>query len=39
MQRTRRHLFDERGIPRAHTAVRGYWKHGRRGDAGDDARG
>lgn len=33
MQRIRRHLFDERGIERARTWVRGYWKHGRAGDA------
>lgn len=33
MQRIRRHLFQERGIPRAHTSVRGYWKHGRAGEA------
>lgn len=26
MQRIRRHLFDERGIPRDHTEIRGYWK-------------
>jgi NADPH-dependent ferric siderophore reductase len=32
MQRIRRHLFDERGLPRAETTVRGYWQHGRRGD-------
>ena len=35
MQRIRRHLFEERGIPRAQTVVRGYWKHGRAGDGGD----
>ena len=35
VQRIRRHLFEERGIPRAQTAVRGYWKHGRTGDGGD----
>ncbi len=35
MQRIRRHLFDDRELPRAHTAVRGYWKHGRQG--GPDA--
>jgi len=35
VQRIRRHLFDERGLSRAHTTVRGYWKHGRAG-AGDD---
>jgi NADPH-dependent ferric siderophore reductase len=33
MQRIRRHLFDERGFPRAQATVRGYWKHGRSGDA------
>ena len=33
VQRIRRHLFDERDVPRAHTTVRGYWKHGRRGDS------
>ncbi len=33
VQRVRRHLFDERGIPRAHTSVRGYWKLGRAGEA------
>jgi NADPH-dependent ferric siderophore reductase len=37
MQRIRRHLFDDRGLPRAHTSVRGYWKHGRAGDGDDDA--
>jgi NADPH-dependent ferric siderophore reductase len=36
VQRIRRHLIQERDMPRAQTAVRGYWKHGRRGDAGDD---
>jgi NADPH-dependent ferric siderophore reductase len=35
VQRIRRHLFEERGIPRAQTTVRGYWKHGRAGDGGD----
>jgi len=35
MQRIRRHLFDDRELPRVQTAVRGYWKHGRRG--GPDA--
>jgi NADPH-dependent ferric siderophore reductase len=29
MQRIRRHLFDERGMARAQTTVRGYWKVGR----------
>jgi NADPH-dependent ferric siderophore reductase len=32
MQRIRRHLFVERGLPRAHATVRGYWKHGRSAD-------
>jgi NADPH-dependent ferric siderophore reductase len=32
VQRVRRHLFDERGVARADAVVRGYWKHGRRGD-------
>ncbi len=32
VQRIRRHLFDERGFTRADAVVRGYWKHGRRGD-------
>ena len=31
MQRIRRHLFDERSVPRHDTTVRGYWKHGRAG--------
>lgn len=31
MQRIRRHLFDDRELPRAQTTVRGYWKHGRQG--------
>lgn len=35
VQRIRRHLFEERGLSRAHATVRGYWKHGRAG-AGDD---
>ncbi len=35
MQRIRRHLFEDRGLPRSRASVRGYWKHGRRGD-GDD---
>lgn len=30
VQRIRRHLFEARGLPRAHATVRGYWKHGRR---------
>ena len=36
VQRIRRHLFEERGVPRRHTAVRGYWKHGRAGDTASD---
>lgn len=31
VQRIRRYLFEERGIARAQTSVRGYWKHGRAG--------
>jgi|SRR5437016_758312 len=37
VQRIRRHLFEERGLPRARASVRGYWKHGRAGDSDDDA--
>jgi NADPH-dependent ferric siderophore reductase len=33
VQRVRRHLFAERGLPRAQASVRGYWKRGRAGDA------
>lgn len=29
VQRVRRHLFDERGLPRSQGHVRGYWKWGR----------
>ena len=36
MQRIRRHLLDERQLPRSATWIRGYWKTGRAGDAGDD---
>jgi NADPH-dependent ferric siderophore reductase len=36
MQRIRRHLLEERGLPRSETWIRGYWKHGRAGDADDD---
>jgi NADPH-dependent ferric siderophore reductase len=36
MQRIRRHLFEDRGLPRAQASVRGYWKHGRGGDVEDD---
>jgi NADPH-dependent ferric siderophore reductase len=37
VQRIRRHLFEDRGLPRPQASVRGYWKHGRTGDADDDA--
>jgi NADPH-dependent ferric siderophore reductase len=37
VQRIRRHLFDDRGLPRAQTSVRGYWKYGRAGGEDDDA--
>jgi NADPH-dependent ferric siderophore reductase len=33
VQRIRKYLFEERGMPRAQASVRGYWKHGRAGDA------
>lgn len=36
VQRIRRHLFDDRGLARTQTAIRGYWNHGRTGDAGGD---
>ena len=36
VQRIRRHLFEDRGLPRLHAWVRGYWKHGRSGDANAD---
>ena len=29
VQRIRRHLFDDRSLPRTQAHVRGYWKHGR----------
>lgn len=35
MQRIRRHLFEERGVPRAATWIRGYWKQGVAGEAGE----
>lgn len=35
VQRIRRDLFEERGLPRAQASVRGYWKHGRTADDGD----
>lgn len=37
VQRIRRHLFEERELPRAHATVRGYWKHGRSADVEADA--
>ena len=36
VQRIRRLFFEERNVPRAHATVRGYWKHGRRGDPDRD---
>jgi NADPH-dependent ferric siderophore reductase len=36
VQRIRRHLFEEREVPRARATVRGYWKHGRTGGDEDD---
>jgi NADPH-dependent ferric siderophore reductase len=36
MQRIRRYMFEERGIARPLTTVRGYWKHGRAGDNDGD---
>ena len=36
VQRIRRHLFEDRALPRAQASVRGYWKHGRSGDPNDD---
>lgn len=35
MQRIRRHVFEERGVPRPAATIRGYWKRGRTGDAED----
>jgi NADPH-dependent ferric siderophore reductase len=35
VQRVRRHLFEDLGLPRSQASVRGYWKRGRSGDAGD----
>jgi NADPH-dependent ferric siderophore reductase len=37
VQRIRRYLFEERGLSRRQGWVRGYWKHGRSGEAEDDA--
>jgi NADPH-dependent ferric siderophore reductase len=39
MQRLRRHLFGALGLSRTRATVRGYWKHGRRGDEGDEGDG
>ena len=36
VQRIRRHLFEDRGLPRAQASVRGYWKYGRSGDTDGD---
>jgi NADPH-dependent ferric siderophore reductase len=36
MQRIRRYLFEERQMTRSETWIRGYWKHGRAGDADDE---
>ncbi len=35
VHRIRRHLFEERGLPRAHAVIRGYWKHGRESSGTD----
>jgi NADPH-dependent ferric siderophore reductase len=37
VQRIRRHLFQDRGLPRPQASVRGYWKRGRSGDPDGDA--
>ncbi|MDQ3640409.1 MAG: siderophore-interacting protein, partial [Actinomycetota bacterium] len=36
VQRIRKHLLEERRLPRSQTTVRGYWKHGRTGGGADD---
>jgi NADPH-dependent ferric siderophore reductase len=36
VQRIRRHLFDDRNLSRSVAWIRGYWKHGRTGDAADE---
>ena len=36
VQRIRRYLFDDRGLARSDTWIRGYWKTGRTGDADAD---
>ena len=35
VQRLRKHLFGELGVPRSQTSIRGYWKHGRAGGDAD----
>lgn len=37
MQRIRRHVFQELGVPRSQAHIRGYWKHGRAGAAEDES--
>jgi NADPH-dependent ferric siderophore reductase len=39
MQRIRRHLFEDRGVARTRTTIRGYWKTGAAGDGPEDGRG
>ena len=36
VQRIRKHLLEERNLPRSETWIRGYWKSGRAGGADDD---
>jgi NADPH-dependent ferric siderophore reductase len=36
VQRIRRHLFEDCGLPRSQTWIRGYWKRGRAGDGAVD---
>jgi NADPH-dependent ferric siderophore reductase len=36
VQRIRKLLFQDRGLPRSQAAIRGYWKHGRAGDGDGD---
>jgi NADPH-dependent ferric siderophore reductase len=35
VQRIRRHLFQDRRLPRSQASVRGYWKHGSAGDGAE----
>jgi NADPH-dependent ferric siderophore reductase len=37
VQRIRRYLFEHRGMPRGSATIRGYWKHGRTADSGDES--